>query len=408
MRIYPKLIINEKAEKLLKNGGVWVYGAEIVERNDDIENGGIVDVYSKKGRYLGTGFYNGLSLISVRMLTENANDRIDDAFFARRIGYALAYRKTVMQGDLSCTRLIFGDADGFPGWIVDKFSDVLVTQIMCLGMEQRKDTLIPLLIGQLAAAGEKIRSVYERGDIAVRKKEGLPLQNGYYRYDGLACDASALSPFVEITENGIRYRVDYRDGQKTGYFLDQKFNRKAAASIARGKRVLDCFTHTGAFALNCAAAGAESVTAVDISAAAIEASAENARLNGLQNVSFIQSDVFEYLTELKRLGGNPYDYIILDPPAFTKSSSTVRAAYKGYKEINLKAMQLLPRGGYLATCSCSHFMTDALFQQMLCEAATDAKVRIRVVERRAQAKDHPILLGADSTEYLKFYILQIV
>ncbi len=408
MERYAKLTVSEKAEKAIKDGGVWIYGAEIRERDPNAVNGRPVDVYSGRGRYLCTGFYNDRSRIAVRVLTTNANDRIDEAFFSRRIGYALSYRKTVLCGDLSSARLIFGDADGFPGFIVDKFADVLVLQIMCLGIELLKDALIPCLIAQLREMGEPVRAVYLRGDAHVREKEGLPRESGYYTCETLPEPESPDDGTVLITENGIRYRVDFRAGQKTGFFLDQKFNRRAAAAIAPGRTVLDCFTHTGAFALNCAAAGAKRVTAVDVSASALEAAKANAALNGFSDIEFLQADVFEYLTALSGAGRSPYDYIILDPPAFTKSSDTVRAAYRGYKEINLKAMRLLPRGGYLSTCSCSHFMTDSLFQRMLLDAAKDANVRVRIAERRQQAADHPILAGADGTEYLKFYILQIV
>ena len=408
-RAFAPLIINEKAEKLLKGGHVWVYGEEIVSDRTGIENGSIVDVYSKKNKYLGSGFYNAASKIAVRILSANTNERFDDAFFERRVRYALDYRKTVMNGDLSCTRLIFGDADLLPGLIVDKFSTVLVTQIMCCGTEQRKAVFFTALLRQLREMGETITAIYERNDVAVRKKEGLPLYCGYYAAEGLQTEADGISPEVTICENGIFYEINYVQGQKTGSFLDQKFNRLAAASIANGKTVLDCFTHTGAFALNCAKAGAKHVTALDISEEAIANCKKNALRNGITNVEFRQADVFDYLTALKKNGPkHPFDYIILDPPAFTKSSGTVRAAYRGYKEINLKAMQLLPRGGYLATCSCSHFMTDSLFRQMLLDAALDANVQIRIIEGRKQAKDHPILLGVDETEYLKFYLLQII
>ena len=404
MRGFKKVTVNKKAQRMLDEGHIWVYGEEIASADDGIADGEIVDVFSEKNKYLGSGFYNGRSKIAVRLLSKNANDVFDAAFFRRRVCYAVDYRKTVMHGDLSCTRLIFGDADGFPGLIADKFSSVIVTQIMSLGIEQRKDTVYAALIDVLRERGEEVSCLYERGDVAVRAKEGLPNTCGYYRYDGLnECQETA-----DITENGIRYRVDFIRGQKTGFFLDQKQNRLAAAEIAAGKTVLDCFTHTGAFALNCAKGGAKSVTAVDISAEAIARSKENAALNGTTNVDFICADVFDYLDELYKAKLRPYDYIILDPPAFTKSTKTVNAAYRGYKEINTKAMRLLPRGGYLATCSCSHFMTDALFRQMLLEAAKEANVQVRVAKYLQQAPDHPVLLGVPETEYLKFYILQIV
>ncbi len=404
MRDRKYIIINRKAEDLLRKGHIWVYGEEIVKTCPGIENGEIVDVYSQKERYLGSGFYNNASKITARLLSTNANDVFDTAFFARRVKYAVDYRAAVMNGDLSNTRLIFGDADGFPGLIIDKFGSVLVTQTMTLGVEQRKDLIFPALIDHLRERGEAVTCLYERNDVAVRKKEGLALNTQYYEYPGL----STLLTETEITENGIRYKVDFIGGQKTGFFLDQKLNRRAAAAVAPGKTVLDCFTHTGAFALNCALGGAKSVTAVDISQEAIDRAKENAALNGVDNIDFLCTDVFDLLDKLYAEKRRIYDYIILDPPAFTKSTKTVNAAYNGYKEINLKAMRILPRGGWLATCSCSHFMTDALFRKMLLEAALDADVQLKIAEYRQQAPDHPVLLGVPETEYLKFYIAQVV
>ena len=404
MRNRKYVMINRKAEELLKSGHIWVYGEETTSASPDIENGDIVDVYSRKERYLGSGFYNNNSKICVRILSTNANDTFDDSFFQRRIRYAVDYRRTVMQGDLTNTRLIFGDADGFPGLIVDKFNDVLVSQTMTLGIERRKDQIFPALIDYLRECGESINCLYERNDVAVRKKEGLELTKAYYKYEGL----SDVPTETIIRVNDILFHVDFINGQKTGFFLDQKYNRRAAAKIAKNKTVLDCFTHTGAFALNCALGGAKSVTAVDISQDAIQMAKENAVLNGVGNIDFLCSNVFDYLDILYKERRKLYDYIILDPPAFTKSSKTVNAAYNGYKEINLKAIRILPRGGYLATCSCSHFMTDALFRKMLLEAALEADVQLKITEYRQQAKDHPVLLGVPETEYLKFYIAQVV
>ncbi|MBQ6171500.1 MAG: class I SAM-dependent rRNA methyltransferase [Clostridia bacterium] len=403
MRCEHRITINQKAEKLLKSGHVWVYGEEITFRDADIENGEIVDIFSEKNRYIGSGFYNDASKITVRLLSVNANDRFDDAFFIRRLRYAVKLRQTIMQGDLSSVRLIFGDSDLLPGLIVDKFENVLVAQVMTLGIEKRKQMLFDSLLSIMEELGEDIRVLYERSDVAVRLKEGLDLYTGsYYCKD----DCFTFDPVV-IKENGVQYYVDYVNGQKTGFFLDQKYNRSAAAAIAKDKTVLDCFTHTGAFALNCAKNGAKRVTAVDISESAIANTKRNAQLNGCQNVDFLCEDVFHLLDRLRASHDSPYDYIILDPPAFTKSNKTVRSAYLGYKQINLSAMRLLPRGGYLATCSCSHFMTDELFRQMLKEAADEANVRLRLLEYRQQAKDHPVLLGVPETEYLKFYILQV-
>lgn len=405
-RPYPILTVNEKAARSLRAGHPWVYGAETTGPDQPYQNGDIVDVVSHKGRWLGAGVINDHSKIRVRLLSRNTNDRFDEAFWRRRIQYALDYRKTVMGPDFACSRLIFGEADHFPGLTVDLFQDILVTEVLSLGMEVRKHILYPLLVEQLKNNGIEIRAIYERNEAALRDKEGLPKEKGFYPLPGLATD---LDGHLELVENGIRYDVDYINGQKTGFFLDQKYNRRAAAALAPGRRVLDCCTHTGAFALNCAQAGAEHVTAVDISKDAVELTRRNAALNGLSDkVDVQQADVFDLLTTLAQEKKHPYDYIILDPPAFTKSGATVKNAYRGYKEINLKAMKLLPRGGYLATCSCSHFMTPNLFCQMLREAAADAAVSLRQIEDRRQSPDHPILWGVPETEYLKFYLFQIV
>lgn len=361
---------------------------------------------SNKGRYLGTGWVNDHSKIRVRIISRNANDTFDEAFFRRRVCYALNYRKTVMGPvDYRCCRLIFGEADQFPGLTVDRFENILVTQVLSLGMERRKDWVYRALVELLREDGDQIDAIYERNDVTIRTLEGLEQRKGFYQMEGLRTD---LSGHVTITENGIKYDVDYIEGQKTGFFLDQKYNRQAAAKLARGRRVLDCFTHTGAFALNAAAAGAEHVTAVDVSAFALELAAENGKRNGLTNLDYKCADVFDLLTEMAKEKKCDYDYIILDPPAFTKSRATAKNAYHGYKEINRKAMRLLPRGGYLATCSCSHFMTDEMFRKMLQEAAMDAGVTLRQIEARQQAPDHPILPGVPETDYLKFYLLQVV
>ncbi|MGN0577798.1 MAG: class I SAM-dependent rRNA methyltransferase [Ruminiclostridium sp.] len=405
-RSYPKAYVTEKAEKALRAGHPWVYGEEITSLEGQYENGGLTDVYSRKNRFLGTGYINDNSKIRVRVISRNANDRFDEAFYERRIRYALEYRKTVMGEDFACCRLIFGEADCFPGLTVDRFGDILVTQVLSLGTEKIKDMLYRLLVKVMAEMGEKISAIYERNDVKIRLLEGMEEYKGFYRGEGLRTD---LSGVTEITENGIKYTVDYINGQKTGFFLDQKYNRLAIRQIAKGKRVLDCFTHTGAFALNAAAAGAAFVNAVDISAEAVDVTRKNAELNGLAgNMEFTRADVFDLLTELYNNGGHPYDFIILDPPAFTKSSSTVKNAERGYKEINLKAMKLLGRGGYLATCSCSHFMTEPLFKKMLHDAAGDAGVSLRQIEARRQSPDHPILWNVPETDYLKFYIFQVV
>ena len=289
---------------------------------------------------------------------------------------------------------------------MDRFESVLVVQVLSLGIERIKTVLISALVRILREYGQQIDAVYERNDVKLRAKEGLEQGKGFLTLDGLRTD---LPGHVEITENGIRYDVDYINGQKTGFFLDQKYNRRAAAQLARGKRVLDCFTHTGAFGLNCAAGGAEHVVSVDVSEDALETARHNARLNGLeQKIEYRCADVFELLTALSAEKRGAYDFVILDPPAFTKSSATVQNAIRGYKEINLKAMRVLPRGGYLATCSCSHFMTDELFRKMLADAAKDAQVSLRQIEARRQGPDHPILWNVPETDYLKFYLFQVV
>ena len=404
-RNYPIVTVTDKGAAFLKAGHVWVYEQEVRELIGAPADGDLVDVLNGKGRYLGTGFYNSRSKMRVRLLSTNANDTFDEAFFARRLRYCFDYRKTAMGDDFRCCRLIFGEADGFPGLTVDRFENVLVTQTMSRGIEQRKEIIFPLMAKILAEMGAPVDAIYERNDIVLREKEGLTQSTGFFEADGLRTD---LDGKLLLTENGIVYEVDYMHGQKTGFFLDQKYNRLAAARLAKDKTVLDCFTHTGAFALNCAKAGAKRVTAVDISQDAITLTKANIVRNGLSNVDTLCENVFDLLTRLYEQNDRTYDYIILDPPAFTKSSATVRAAQRGYKEINLKAMKLLPRGGYLATCSCSHFMTDELFRKMLHDAAKDAGVQLRQIEGRRQSPDHPILWGVPETEYLKFYLFQVV
>ena len=410
-RPYPKVICNEKAARLLRSGHPWVYGEETRGPESAYENGSIVDVYTGKGRWMGAGFINDASKIRVRVISRNTNDRFDEAFWRRRIEHAVSYRRTVMgETDFRCCRLIFGEADSFPGFTVDRFEDVLVTEVLSLGIEARKDLLYRLLREVLADYGVQVRCIYERNESPLREKEGMQTGKGCaFGGPGSGC--------VEIVENGLRYEVDFVNGQKTGFFLDQKYNRLAAAKLAEGKTVLDCFTHTGAFGMNCAKAGAKQVLSVDISEDACGRSRKNIAANGLEGVqSVLCRDVFDLLTDLadgKRpegvpQGKHPFDFIILDPPAFTKSRETAGAAFRGYKEINLKAMKLLPRGGYLATCSCSHFMGPQMFEKMLKEAASDAGVSLRQIEERRQAPDHPILWGVPETEYLKFWLFQVV
>ena len=405
-RNFPRLIITAKGTRWVEQGHPWIYEGEVIRQEGDCENGGLMDAVSEKGKYLGTGFFSKYSKIRLRLLSRNANDRFDAAVWQRRLQYAWDYRKTVMQDDISCCRIIFGEADGFPGLTVDRFSDLLVTQTLSIGMERVKDIIFPALVELLRQDGQEIRGIFERNDVAIRELEGMAQNKGWYVLPG---ETPPESPVTEIRENGVYYAVDVENGQKTGFFLDQKYNRLAVARLAKGKRVLDCFTHTGSFALNAAMGGAAHVTAVDVSASAIEMARQNARRNGLEDrMDFITADVFDLLPELAAQGKAPYDFIILDPPAFTKSRKTVESAQRGYKEINLRALKLLPRGGYFATASCSHFMPSELFVKMLRSAALDAGVELRQIEARQQAPDHPILWNVPETDYLKFYIFQVV
>ena len=403
-RGYVQAEISKKAETTVLQGHPWIYDAEVKNLSGNVTDGDLVDVVSQKGKYVGTGFYNSNSKIRIRLISTNANDKFDSAFFERRIRYAWDYRKTVMGGDLNCCRVIFGESDTFPGLTVDKFNDILVVQTLSLGIEKRKDIIFPLLYKVLNEDGQNIRAIYERNDVSIRKLEGMTEGKGFYQLDGVELPQTTSTI---ITENGIKYNVDYENGQKTGFFLDQKYNRLAVSKLAKGRRVLDCFTHTGSFALNAVKGGAEHVCAVDISEDAVEMARKNAALNGFQDkMSFKCANVFDLLPTMP--SSEKYDFIILDPPAFTKSRSTVASAMRGYKEINLRAMKLLPRGGYLATCSCSHFMQEELFRTMLRSAALDAHVSLRQIEARQQAPDHPILWNVPETNYLKFYLFQIV
>ena len=405
-RDYPRFIITAKGSRWVEQGHPWIYADEVIEEQGAAENGGLADAVSEKGKYLGTGFVSRESKIRLRLLSRNANDRFDEAFWRRRVQYAWDYRKTVMGEDLDACRVIFGEADGFPGLTVDKFHDILVTQTLSVGVERVKNRLFPLIVEILRQDGQEIRGLYERNDVAIRGLEGLEQGKAWFPLPGLP---TPESPVTEICENGIYYAVDVENGQKTGFFLDQKYNRLAVARLAKGRRVLDCFTHTGSFALNAAMGGAEHVTAVDVSVSAIEMAKAYARRNGLDDrMDFVAADVFELLPKLGEQGGHPYDFIILDPPAFTKSRRTVDSAQRGYKEINLRALKLLPRGGYFATASCSHFMPSELFVKMLRSAALDAGVELRQIEARQQAPDHPILWNVPETDYLKFYLFQVV
>lgn len=407
MRKYAKFFVTPKGERAARGGHPWVFGEEVTKIEGEYVNGDLVDVVTSKGKYLGTGFVNDHSKIRVRIISTNTNDKFDEAFWERRLRYALDYRLTVMgERDFNCCRLIFGEADMFPGLTVDRYNDLLVTQTLSLGIEMRKQMLFELLIKILREMGQEIRGLYERNDVRIRLLEGMEEGKHWFATD-LCPEPGAVT--TEIVENGIEYTVDVENGQKTGFFLDQKYNRQAIAKIAKGKHVLDCFTHTGSFALNAAKGGAASVTAVDISAEAVQMAEHNAAINDCSDVMHgLQANVFDLLSDLFNKHSREYDFIILDPPAFTKSGSTVKNAIRGYKEINLKAMKLLPRGGYLATCSCSHFMKEELFVKMLQDAAHDANVSLRQIEARQQSPDHPILWQVPETNYLKFYIFQVV
>ena len=383
---------------MLKSGGLWIFDNEIASILGSFEDGDIVAVHDFDGYGLGKGFINRNSKIRVRMMTRNRHQEIDEAFLKMRVQEAWDYRKKV--SDTGSCRVIFGEADFLPGLVVDKFSDVLVVQSLALGIDRLKDQIVELLKEVLAADGIKIRGVYERSDAKVRRQEGMELYKGFI---GEPFDTN-----VEIEENGVRYMVDVKDGQKTGFFLDQKYNRKAIQHLCKDAKVLDCFTHTGSFALNAGYGGAKEVTGVDASELAVEQAILNSKLNGMEDrVKFICRDVFELLPELEEKG-EKFDVVILDPPAFTKSRNSVKNAVKGYREINLRAMKLVRDGGFLATCSCSHFMTYELFTQTIHQAARNVHKRLRQVEYRTQAPDHPILWAAEESYYLKFYVFQVV
>lgn len=383
--------------RTLKAGGAWVYDNEIESILGSFENGDVVTVHDFDGYCMGCGYINTRSKITVRLLSRRKDAVIDEAFLEQRVRDAWEYRRQII--DTSSCRVIFGEADFLPGIVVDKFSDVLVVESLALGIDRWKVTIVNALKKVMAEDGIHIRGVYERSDARVRRQEGMERVKGFI--------GEPFDTKVEILENGVRYMVDVEEGQKTGFFLDQKNNRAAIHPFCRGKKVLDCFTHTGSFALNAGIAGADSVLGVDASQVAIEQAEENARLNHLEEkVRFQCADVFELLPELERVG-EKYDVVILDPPAFTKSRSSVKNAVKGYREINLRGLKLVRDGGFLVTCSCSHFMEPELFSKTLREAAAGAHKRLRQVEFRTQACDHPILWAADQTYYLKFYIFQV-
>ncbi len=383
--------------RALKAGGSWIFDNEIASVAGSFENGEIVMVHDFDGFPLGRGFINTASKIRIRMMTRQKEQEIDEAFLYKRVKDAWEYRKKTV--DTKSCRLIFGEADFLPGMVVDKFEDVLVVQSLALGIDKLKPLILEQIQKVLSEDGVWIRGIYERSDAKVRRQEGMEPYKGFI---GEPFDTN-----VQIIENGVKYIVDVKDGQKTGFFLDQKYNRLAIHKLCKDARVLDCFTHTGSFALNAGIAGAKEVTGVDASELAVKQAQENALLNGLQDrVSFICEDVFELLPRLEEQG-EKYDVVILDPPAFTKSRSSIKNAVKGYREINLRAMKLVKDGGFLCTCSCSHFMDYELFTKTVGQAAKNVHKRLRQVEYRTQAPDHPILWAADESYYLKFYIFQI-
>lgn len=399
MSNYPSIIISKEGESWLNKGQMWMYQNNVLKIDDSISNGEPVNIIGEEGNYLGTGFLSRNSHITVRILTKNPKDKLNRRFFKRRIKQAYEFRKTVEYENLDNCRLIFGEADLLPGLCVDRYNDILVCQISSYGLELIKDMIYELLLEVLKEDNQSIKGIYERNDINVRVKEGLPLEKGFWKNVDLPTT-------TVIKENNILLHIDIENGQKTGYFLDQKNNRMLLQRIAHGKKVLDCFTHTGGFALNAAKGNAKHVTAVDISQRAIDQAYQNAKLNHLENkITFIKADVFKYLDECKE---REFDLIVLDPPAFTKSRRTIDHAYNGYKKINEKAMKLLGKGGYLVTCTCSRFMEIDNFEKMLKEAAIEADVILKQVSVTQQNHDHPILWTMEETSYLKFYIFQLV
>lgn len=384
--------------RTLKKGGFWVYDNEIMAVTGHFENGDILSVQDYDGYFMGYGFINTNSRIRIRMLTRSRDEIVTAHLLKERVRAAWDYRRHVI--DTSSCRVIFGDADFLPGLTVDKYEDVLVAESLALGIDRLKDLILKALVEVLAEDGVKIRGIFERSDAKVREKEGLERIKGFL--------SRPFDTNVQIVENGVKYIVDVRDGQKTGFFLDQKLNRRAIRPLCRGAKVLDCFTHTGSFGLNAAAAGARKVMSIDASDTAIRQAEVNAELNGLDDkIDYYVADVFEMLPGLEEKG-ETFDVVILDPPAFTKSRASVKAAARGYREINLRGMRLVRNGGFLATCSCSHFMDEGLFRKVIAEAARDAHVRLRQVEFRTQAPDHPILWAEDDSYYLKFLIFQVL
>ena len=392
------LAILKKGEgRTIKAGGMWIFDNEIDHISGEFENGDIIEVHDFDDYFMGYGFINVNSKIRIRMMSRRKEHPVTEELMEKRVRAAWEYRKQVV--DIGCCRVIFGEADFLPGIVVDKFSDVLVVESLALGIDKWKPVILDKLKKVLAEDNIQIRGIYERSDAKVRESEGMERWKGFV--------GKTFDTRVEITENGVKYIVDVEDGQKTGFFLDQKNNRTAIRKLCPGKKVLDCFTHTGSFALNAGMAGAASVLGVDASMTGIDQAMENAKLNGLEDrVRFQCADVFELLPKLEEQG-EKFDLVILDPPAFTKSRKAVKNAVKGYREINMRGLKLVEEGGFLATCSCSHFMEPELFAKTIKEAARSAHKRLRQVEFHTQAPDHPILWAAEESYYLKFYIFQV-
>ena len=429
-RPYPRLVVSRKAAKSLSGGHPWVFAGEVLQA-DKMPNGSIVDVFEENGTWQGAALYSAKSTIRARIVSRNANDRFDGEFWRRRIAWAWQHRVTTMgsralcgaEKDTTCCRVLFSEADGVPGLTVDKYENVLVAQVGTVGMELLRPVIYPLLLDVLRESGEEVAGIYERNDASVRSKEGLERYKGWWDGTTVAGEQAGGAPAagerLEVRENGILYCLDLENSQKTGFFLDQKYNRRAVRELAWNKRVLDCFCHVGPFGLNALAGGAESVRFVDVSQTALDLARANAELNGYSTdgerpqASFRCADVLEYLPQLRnrqrmREEGGPFDLIVLDPPAFTKSRATVRNAARGYRDINAAALRLLPRGGYLATCSCSMHMTRDLLASASADAAHSVNRQLKQVEERQQAPDHPILWGFPESHYLDFFVFQVV
>ena len=398
MRNYPIVTINKKASIKEEKMHPWIFDNEIVEINGDYTNGDLVDVVNYKGKYVGTGFINDNSKIRVRIISRNTNDKFDDEFFERRVRYAIKYRYDLLNNLSSC-RLIFGEADFFPGLTIDKYNEILVTEINSLCMENKKELIYDSVVKVLNEYGYKVDGIFERCDSQIRTKEGLNMYSGFYKNYKMPDYKESI-----IDLDGIKYIINFEDGQKTGFFLDQRFNRLAIRNISKNKNVLDVCTCTGSFGLNAYLGGAKKVVSVDISKSSLDIAKENAKLNGF-DIEYVQSDAFDYLDKINK---GEFDLIILDPPAFTKSHDKIENARKGYEELNYKAIKKLERGSYLATCSCSSFMREDMFLDTINEAAKKCNAELKLIEARRQSLDHPILVNVPETYYLKFFIFQIV